>query len=64
MKWLDIFDFIDGTKLASFILNTQDPDDGDDGGIANRPDDMHMADIFHTFFGAYLACLLVGVLVQ
>jgi geranylgeranyl transferase type-2 subunit beta len=32
--------------LASFIAKAQDPDDG---GIADRPDDM--PDVFHTFFG-------------
>jgi geranylgeranyl transferase type-2 subunit beta len=39
-------DWINADKLASFILKCQD---GDDGGIADRPDDM--ADVFHTFFG-------------
>lgn len=38
--------WISGDKLATFILKCQD---GDDGGIADRPDDM--ADVFHTFFG-------------
>jgi prenyltransferase beta subunit len=33
-------------KLAEFIMNSQD---ADDGGIADRPG--NMADIFHTFFG-------------
>ena len=38
--------WINGDKLATFILKCQDDDDG---GIADRPDDM--ADVFHTFFG-------------
>ena len=38
--------WINGEKLATFILKCQDDDDG---GIADRPDDM--ADVFHTFFG-------------
>lgn len=38
--------WIDKEKLAQFILNCQD---ADDGGIADRPG--NMADIFHTFFG-------------
>ena len=39
-------DWINKDKLASFILKCQD---GDDGGIADRPDDA--CDVFHTFFG-------------
>ena len=39
-------DWINSDSLASFILRCQD---GDDGGIADRPDDM--PDVFHTFFG-------------
>ncbi|CAM9418899.1 unnamed protein product, partial [Phaeothamnion confervicola] len=38
--------WIDGGKLAGYILRCQD---ADDGGIAERPG--NMADIFHTFFG-------------
>lgn len=38
--------WINGDKLATFILKCQD---GEDGGIADRPDDM--VDVFHTFFG-------------
>jgi geranylgeranyl transferase type-2 subunit beta len=38
--------WINGDRLASFILQCQDDEDG---GIADRPDDM--ADVFHTFFG-------------
>jgi geranylgeranyl transferase type-2 subunit beta len=38
--------WINGDKLATFILKCQDENDG---GIADRPDDM--ADVFHTFFG-------------
>jgi geranylgeranyl transferase type-2 subunit beta len=39
-------EWINGDKLAGFILRCQDDEDG---GIADRPDDM--ADVFHTFFG-------------
>jgi geranylgeranyl transferase type-2 subunit beta len=39
-------DWISKDKLAAFILQCQDPDDG---GIADRPEDM--PDVFHTFFG-------------
>jgi geranylgeranyl transferase type-2 subunit beta len=39
-------DWISRDKLARFIAKAQDPEDG---GIADRPDDM--PDIFHTFFG-------------
>jgi geranylgeranyl transferase type-2 subunit beta len=46
MSLLGIMHYMDGKKLATFILKAQDPDDG---GIADRPDDM--ADVFHTFFG-------------
>jgi geranylgeranyl transferase type-2 subunit beta len=38
--------WINGDKLANFILSCQDEQDG---GIADRPEDM--PDIFHTFFG-------------
>ena len=38
--------WINGNKLASFILKSQDDEDG---GISDRPDDM--PDVFHTFFG-------------
>ena len=38
--------WIDKSKLTTFILQCQD---SDDGGIADRPG--NMADIFHTFFG-------------
>ena len=38
--------WINGDKLAAFILKCQD---NDDGGIADRPDDM--PDVYHTFFG-------------
>jgi geranylgeranyl transferase type-2 subunit beta len=38
--------WINRDKLASFIAKAQDPEDG---GIADRPDDM--PDVFHTFFG-------------
>jgi prenyltransferase beta subunit len=38
--------WISEDKLAEFIMNSQD---ADDGGIADRPG--NMADIFHTFFG-------------
>ena len=36
---------IDGERLKSFILESQDVN----GGIADRPGDV--ADLFHTFFG-------------
>lgn len=39
-------EWINADKLASFILKCQDHDDG---GIADRPDDM--PDVYHTFFG-------------
>ena len=39
-------DWIDSGKLAEFILDCQD---GEDGGISDRPG--NMADVFHTFFG-------------
>jgi len=38
--------WIDGKKLAAFILKCQDMDKG---GIADRPGDM--VDVFHTVFG-------------
>ena len=38
--------WIDTSKLGQFILNCQDDDDG---GIADRPQDM--PDVYHTFFG-------------
>jgi geranylgeranyl transferase type-2 subunit beta len=43
---MDRLDWISEDKLAGFIAKAQDPDDG---GIADRPEDM--PDIFHTFFG-------------
>ena len=43
---IDRLDWISEDKLAGFIAKAQDPDDG---GIADRPEDM--PDIFHTFFG-------------
>lgn len=46
MSILGTTDWIKRDKLATFILQCQDPDDG---GIADRPDDM--PDVFHTFFG-------------
>lgn len=46
MSILGVVHYIDTTKLGQFILKAQDPQDG---GIADRPDDM--ADVFHTFFG-------------
>eukprot|EP00545_Synedropsis_sp_CCMP1620_P005295 CAMPEP_0119015204 /NCGR_PEP_ID=MMETSP1176-20130426/10612_1 /TAXON_ID=265551 /ORGANISM="Synedropsis recta cf, Strain CCMP1620" /LENGTH=442 /DNA_ID=CAMNT_0006968477 /DNA_START=46 /DNA_END=1374 /DNA_ORIENTATION=- len=46
MSILGMVHFIDTTKLKNFILKAQDLEDG---GIADRPDDM--ADVFHTFFG-------------
>ncbi|EPQ29013.1 uncharacterized protein PFL1_03303 [Pseudozyma flocculosa PF-1] len=38
--------WIDAGKLSRFILSAQDPDDG---GIADRPD--NVTDVFHTNFG-------------
>lgn len=38
--------WINGDKLARFIVSAQDPDNG---GIADRPD--NVADVFHTLFG-------------
>jgi geranylgeranyl transferase type-2 subunit beta len=38
--------WIDKNKLATFILNCQDPKKG---GIGDRPG--NMVDMFHTFFG-------------
>ncbi|EGD85967.2 hypothetical protein H112_06890 [Trichophyton rubrum D6] len=38
--------WINGDKLAAFILRCQDPEHG---GIADRPEDM--VDVFHTVFG-------------
>merc|ERR1711920_194264 len=43
---IDRAHWIDGKKLAGFIFEAQDVDDG---GIADRPGDV--ADVFHTFFG-------------
>ena len=46
MSILNKVSWINQDKLASFILKCQDHDDG---GIADRPDDM--PDAYHTFFG-------------
>jgi geranylgeranyl transferase type-2 subunit beta len=46
LKIIGRVDWISQNKLVTFIAKAQDPDDG---GIADRPDDM--PDIFHTFFG-------------
>lgn len=46
MAMIDRIHWIDGKKLAHFILSAQDPDQG---GIADRPGDM--VDVFHTVFG-------------
>jgi geranylgeranyl transferase type-2 subunit beta len=43
---LDRLDWIDQSKLISFILHCQNEEQG---GIADRPGDE--ADVFHTFFG-------------
>ena len=43
---LDRMHWVDHPALQRFILHCQD---GERGGIADRPDDM--ADVFHTFFG-------------
>lgn len=47
--------WISGSKLSSFILSAQDPDNG---GIADRPD--NVADVFHTFFGVAGLSMLNG----
>lgn len=46
LAMLDLVDWIDGEKLTNFITACQD---GEEGGIADRPGDM--PDVFHTFFG-------------
>ncbi|KAI4132703.1 MAG: hypothetical protein LQ347_002485 [Umbilicaria vellea] len=46
LAMIDRLHWIDGKKLASFILRCQDPELG---GIADRPGDM--VDVFHTVFG-------------
>mmetsp|Transcript_614 Transcript_614/g.1877 ORF Transcript_614/g.1877 Transcript_614/m.1877 type:complete len:351 (+) Transcript_614:40-1092(+) len=46
--------WIDGPALLNFIFSCQDEDDG---GIADKPEDM--ADVFHTFFGI-AGCALLG----
>ncbi|KAI9042283.1 Rab geranylgeranyltransferase subunit beta BET2 [Aspergillus affinis] len=42
---IDRLHWLDGGKLASFILRCQDPEAG---GLSDRPD--HMVDVFHTHF--------------
>ncbi|KAL1635162.1 Rab geranylgeranyltransferase [Neofusicoccum ribis] len=46
MAMIDRLHWIDGSKLAAFILRCQDPELG---GFADRPGDM--VDVFHTVFG-------------
>ncbi|SLM33925.1 type ii protein geranylgeranyltransferase beta subunit [Lasallia pustulata] len=46
LAMIDRQHWIDGEKLAAFILKCQDPELG---GIADRPGDM--VDVFHTVFG-------------
>ncbi|KAK4691644.1 geranylgeranyl transferase type-2 subunit beta, partial [Lecanoromycetidae sp. Uapishka_2] len=46
LAMIDRLHWIDGEKLAAFILKCQDPQKG---GIADRPG--HMVDVFHTVFG-------------
>ncbi|KAF2090817.1 rab geranylgeranyl transferase [Saccharata proteae CBS 121410] len=46
MAMIDRLHWVDGEKLAAFILKCQDPELG---GIADRPGDM--VDVFHTHFG-------------
>ncbi len=41
--------WINREKLATFILQCQDPEKG---GISDRPH--NMADVFHTYFGAWM----------
>lgn len=38
--------WLEGSRLAKFILQCQDEDNG---GISDRPEDM--VDVYHTFFG-------------
>lgn len=46
LAMIDRLHWIDGDKLALFILRCQDPESG---GFADRPGDM--VDVFHTVFG-------------
>lgn len=46
LAMLGKLNWINGEKLAKFILSCQDPDNG---GISDRPD--NVADVFHTLFG-------------
>ena len=46
MAMIDRLHWVDGEKLAKFILSCQD---AGEGGIADRPGDM--VDVFHTHFG-------------
>jgi geranylgeranyl transferase type-2 subunit beta len=46
LAMIDRLHWLDKQKLAHFILQCQDPDQG---GISDRPDDM--VDVFHTHFG-------------
>ncbi|KKK13724.1 Rab geranylgeranyltransferase, beta subunit [Aspergillus ochraceoroseus] len=45
LAMIDRLHWIDGAKLAAFILHCQDPEAG---GFADRPG--HMVDVFHTHF--------------
>ncbi len=46
LAMIDRLHWLDQAKLTTFILQCQDPDEG---GIADRPEDM--VDVFHTVFG-------------
>ena len=46
LAMIDRLHWLDQEKLTTFILQCQDPDQG---GIADRPEDM--VDVFHTVFG-------------
>ena len=43
---IERLEWIDSAKLAEFIVQCQDPEQG---GISDRPD--NVADVYHTFFG-------------
>ncbi|KAK3067004.1 Rab geranylgeranyltransferase [Teratosphaeriaceae sp. CCFEE 6253] len=46
LAMIDRLHWLDKAKLTEFILRCQDPEEG---GIADRPEDM--VDVFHTVFG-------------
>ena len=53
LAMIDRLHWIDGQRLAKFILSCQDQERG---GIADRPGDM--VDVFHTHFGVAGLCLV------